>query len=66
MNFPHISTTIPRRRFLRGLGVTLGLPLLEQNLTHAASQTPPKRMLLISNNLGVLPQHFFPKDKGPG
>jgi hypothetical protein len=23
-------------------------------------------MLLISNNLGVLPQHFFPKDKGPG
>jgi hypothetical protein len=23
-----------------------------------------KRMLLISNNLGVLPQHFFPKTKG--
>lgn len=22
-------------------------------------------MLLISNNLGVLPQHFFPKDNGP-
>ncbi len=28
--------------------------------------SPPKRMLIISNNLGVLPQHFFPKDKGPG
>jgi hypothetical protein len=66
MNFPHISTPIPRRRFLRGLGVTLGLPLLEQNYARAASQTPPKRMLLISNNLGVLPQHFFPKDKGTG
>jgi hypothetical protein len=66
MSTPHISAAIPRRRFLRGLGVTLGLPLLEQNLTRAAVQTPPKRMLLISNNLGVLPQHFFPKDKGAG
>jgi len=66
MNFPHISTAMPRRRFLRGLGVTLGLPLLEQNYARAASQTPPKRMLLISNNLGVLPQHFFPRDKGAG
>lgn len=25
----------------------------------------PRRMLLISNNLGVLPWHFFPKDSGP-
>ncbi|MBE7495827.1 MAG: DUF1552 domain-containing protein [Verrucomicrobiaceae bacterium] len=66
MNTPHITTAIPRRRFLRGLGVTLGLPLLEQNIIHAASQASPKRMLLISNNLGVLPQHFFPKDKGAG
>jgi len=66
MNFPYISTPIPRRRFLRGLGVTLGLPFLEQNYARAALHAPPKRMLLISNNLGVLPQHFFPKDKGPG
>ena len=29
MNAPHIANPIPRRRFLRGLGVTLGLPLLE-------------------------------------
>jgi len=66
MNSPHISIAIPRRRFLRGLGIMLGLPLLEQNVSRAASQTPPKRMLLISNNLGVLPQHFFPKHKGAG
>lgn len=66
MSTPHVSKTLPRRRFLRGIGVTLGLPLLEQNYARAASQTPPKRMLLISNNLGVLPQHFFPKDKGAG
>lgn len=64
MNTPYLSSGIPRRRFLRGLGVTLGLPLLEQNLTRAASQAPPQRMLIISNNLGVLPQHFFPKDHG--
>jgi hypothetical protein len=66
MNTPHVSKTLPRRRFLRGIGVTLGLPLLEQNYARAALQTPPKRMLLISNNLGVLPQHFFPRDKGAG
>lgn len=66
MNTPHITTTLPRRRFLRGLGVTFGLPLLEQNMTHASAQTPPKRLLLISNNLGLLPQQFFPKDKGAG
>lgn len=69
MNTPHISTPIPRRRFLRGLGVTLALPALEclkPVFARAAAPTSPKRMLLISNNLGVLPQHFFPKDKGLG
>jgi len=59
---------IHRRRFLRGLGVVLGLPLLEcmspafGKLT--ATGKPPRRMLLISNNLGVLPGPFFPKDPG--
>ena len=69
MNSPHIATSLPRRRFLHGLGVTLGLPMLEcmtPVFSRAAESKPPKRMLLISNNLGVLPQHFFPKDKGPG
>jgi len=69
MNSPHIATTLPRRRFLRGIGVTLGLPMLEcmtPVFSRAAESKPPKRMLLISNNLGVLPQHFFPKDKGSG
>ena len=69
MNAPHIAAALPRRRFLRGLGVTLGLPLLEcmtPVFAKGSPPAPPKRMLLISNNLGVLPQHFFPKDKGPG
>jgi hypothetical protein len=67
MNTPHISTPIPRRRFLRGVGVTLALPALECEtpvFARAAAKLEPKRMLLISNNLGVLPQHFFPKNKG--
>ncbi|MEQ9068155.1 MAG: DUF1552 domain-containing protein, partial [Gimesia chilikensis] len=57
-----------RRRFLRGAGVALALPLLESLQRPALgkeSSTPtPGRMLLISNNLGVLPQHFFPKESG--
>ena len=69
MNAPHIASHLTRRRFLRGLGVTLGLPALEcmsPVFARGSQPKPPKRMLLISNNLGVLPLHFFPKDKGPG
>lgn len=64
-----LASRSTRRRFLRGLGVSLALPTLESMVpafASAAALKPPKRMLLISNNLGVLPQHFFPKDKGPG
>jgi hypothetical protein len=57
-----------RRRFLRGLGVVLGLPLLECMSPvfgkTPATAKPPRRMLLISNNLGVLPGPFFPKNSG--
>jgi len=63
MSFPHIVRRLPRRRFLRGCGVALSLPLLEC-MSLAAEPKPPKRMLLISNNLGILPQPFFPKDHG--
>ena len=65
----HIPTPISRRRFLRGLGVTVGIPMLECMTPVFGNTTqpePPRRMLLISNNLGVLPQHFFPKEKGAG
>ena len=59
---------IHRRRFLRGLGVVLGLPLLECMSPvfgkTSATAKPPRRMLLISNNLGVLPGPFFPKNSG--
>lgn len=56
-----------RRRFLRTSGVALALPLLDSfqpaSAKPAASQ-PPQRMLLISNNLGVLPKQFFPQQTG--
>jgi len=56
-----------RRAFLRGLGVTLALPWLESTpraCGAAKSPAPPQRMLLISNNLGVLPKPFFPRQTG--
>lgn len=56
-----------RRRFLRGTGVLLALPLLNCMLprsVRAAETASPRRMLLISNNLGVLPKPFFPAGTG--
>jgi len=56
-----------RRSFLRGVGVTLALPLLEcmsPVFGRAPQVSVPRRMLLISNNLGVLPKLFFPTAKG--
>ena len=48
-----------RRRFLRAAGVALAMPVLE-----CFAATPGRRMLLISNNLGVLPKPFFPQTTG--
>ncbi len=56
-----------RRHFLRAAGVTLALPLLDcmqPAFSQTAATPPPKRMLLISNNLGVLPKPFFPAATG--
>jgi hypothetical protein len=76
-NAPFISTHRPlsRRKFLRGAGILLSLPLLEEMSpvfsavakNVAADMTPggkPRRMFAICNNLGLLPEHFFPKDSG--
>ncbi|MDA1231076.1 MAG: DUF1552 domain-containing protein [Planctomycetota bacterium] len=55
-----------RRYFLKGMGVVLGLPTFE-SLAAARSRDDalsPRRMLLISNNLGVLPKPFFPTTTG--
>jgi len=73
---PFIATAhaISRRRFLRGAGIALSLPLLEAMVPAFASSADccapvctgakARRMLAICNNLGLLPDQFFPKDKG--
>lgn len=48
-----------RRRFLRAAGVALAMPVLECFAANSG-----RRMLLISNNLGVLPKPFFPQTAG--
>jgi hypothetical protein len=62
------SAAVSRRRFLRGLGVGLSLPVLDCMTPVFGSapkdDTAPRRMLLISNNLGALPKPFFPSDTG--
>lgn len=65
---------IPRRRFLRGAGVAMSLPFLSAMAPAFAragapeaspdGKRAPRRMLAICNNLGVLPEHFFPTDEG--
>lgn len=66
MKAPHIARPpLPRRTFLKGVGVTIGLPLLDcMQPAFARTAEPPRRMLVIANNLGVLPKYFFPKGAG--
>jgi hypothetical protein len=70
MDAPYISVQrhLSRRRFLRGTGIALGLPLLEAMLPAfaraAAVETKPRRMLGICNNLGLVPDQFFPTGTG--
>jgi hypothetical protein len=70
---PFVATrsAMSRRRFLRGAGITLGLPFLDAMVpsfaraaeVKAAAQVP-RRLFAICNNLGVLPDQFFPTGSG--
>jgi hypothetical protein len=64
-----------RRTFLRGSGAAVALPFLEalaptwprpRGVARAAqaAAAPPKRMLLIMSNMGVIPRNFFPDTPG--
>ena len=68
MTTPYVSTkpALSRRAFLRGAGVLLTLPLLDaMTPVFAGSSEPkPRRMLAICNNLGLLPDQFFPTAAG--
>jgi hypothetical protein len=62
-----IPQRISRRYLLRGAGAVCALPLLEcmkVGRTDERESSVPRRMLLISNNLGVLPKPFFPETTG--
>jgi len=74
---PYVSTrqTLSRRRFLRNAGIALSLPLLDSMQpvfggaaarAAAMADGKPRRMLAICNNLGLLPDYFFPQDTGHG
>lgn len=54
---------LSRRRFLQCAGVTLALPMLESTGLAAPAETP-RRMLAICNNLGLVPDQFFPTEAG--
>ena len=58
-----MKTSITRRHFLRATGATLALPFLE-SLARAAAPMPPRRMLAIMTNMGVMPRYFFPEKAG--
>ncbi len=66
MKTVHVCTPQPlsRRHFLRGAGVLLGLPLLDAmipSFAHADTKSlTPRRFLGICNNLGLVPDKFFP------
>ena len=73
--FVSTGTSLSRRKFLRGAGILLSLPLLDAMTPAfadaarrlAAGATPggkPRRIFGICNNLGLLPDNFFPKDNG--
>jgi len=72
--FVSTGRSISRRSFLRGAGIVLSLPFLDSMLpafaTAATGGAPtgpgatPRRMLGICNNLGLLPDQFFPTGTG--
>ena len=56
-----------RRQFLRAGSAALALPFLEAlapRLARGASAPPPKRMVCIMTNTGLLPENFWPKETG--
>src|SRR5437016_9387503 len=76
MKAPFVATrpALSRRKFLRGAGILLSLPMLEamtpvfagavKAAAETTEQSKPRRLLGICNNLGLLPEYFFPKEGG--
>jgi hypothetical protein len=75
MNAPFLAQrrSLSRRQFLRGTGIALSLPLLDSmtpafasvsRASTAGNPGVPRRFFGICNNLGLLPESFFPKQAG--
>ena len=65
----HTQRALNRRHFLRGAGVALGLPLLDAMMpahVRGAVTPVPRRFFGICNNLGLLPDLFFPAADSTG
>lgn len=63
------NRALSRRTLLRGAGVALSLPFLDAMrpavaASGSAAVEPPRRMLAILTNQGILPQFFFPEKAG--
>ena len=61
----HTGTSLSRRTFLKGAGVTMGLPLLEaMTPAFAAPAAAPQRFVGVSLYLGLHGPNFVPKGSG--
>src|SRR6195256_4549332 len=63
--------SLPRRAVLRGMGVTLALPLLDAMVpaltaTAQTAANPPRRFGAVFVPMGERPSHWTPKTTGPG
>ncbi|MGL4419358.1 MAG: DUF1552 domain-containing protein, partial [Gemmataceae bacterium] len=60
--------SLSRRRFLQASGALLPLPLLSgwpaRSTAGVKVPQPPRRMIAIQTNMGLLPQFFFPTKIG--
>ncbi|MDG2168276.1 MAG: DUF1552 domain-containing protein [Opitutales bacterium] len=61
------SSTLSRRHFLRGVGLSLALPAFDSLTTGSLAASlnhRPRRMICVGNHLGFWPGGFFPKTSG--
>jgi hypothetical protein len=68
--FASTRRPVSRRGFLRGAGVALSLPMLDA-MRPAFAREPdpakaPRRLFAVCNNLGLLPEEFFPAQASAG
>lgn len=60
---PFFPSSLSRRTFLRGVGVTLALPWLE-SLSRASQPPAIQRFVCVSNPFGMIHDAFFPSEEG--